>query len=375
MSPGEDAKLEPSNELCSNNTDGTRDHDIKGTKNEAPLIAITMGDPAGIGAEIAVKALVDPEISDACRAVIIGDAKVVADAIRFTGMRACERSVSSIEEAVFERGTINVLDLDNVNLDKLVYGKIDASAGRAAFEYIEKAIELAMAGRIDAVVTGPIHKEALNKAGYHYSGHTEIFADLTRTKDYAMMLIDQGMRVVHVTTHVALRRACDLVKRDRVLVVIKLAHAAVQALGITAPRIGVAGLNPHAGEDGLFGCEEMEEIAPAVRDAQALGINAEGPVPPDTLFAKTRGGQYDVAVAMYHDQGHIPLKTVGFTLDQKTGKWTAVSGVNVTLGLPIIRTSVDHGVAFGKAGKGTANPESMIQAILLAARLAVATQL
>lgn len=363
--------MRPGNESCSNNTDGTRDQDIKGAKKEAPLIAISMGDPAGIGAEIAVKALVDPEISAACRAVIIGDAKVVADAIRFTGLHAGEKSISCMGEAVFERGTINVLDLNNVNLDRLVYGKVDADAGRAAFEYIKKAIELAMAGSIDAVVTGPIHKEALNKAGYHYSGHTELFADLTRTKDYAMMLIDQGMRVVHVTTHIALRRACDLVKRDRVLVVIKLAHAAMQALGISAPRIGVAGLNPHAGEDGLFGREEIEEIAPAIRDAQALGINAEGPVPPDTLFAKTHGGQYDVAVAMYHDQGHIPLKTVGFTLDQKTGKWTAVSGVNVTLGLPIIRTSVDHGVAFGKAGKGTANPESLVQAVLLATNFAL----
>ncbi|MBC7078030.1 MAG: 4-hydroxythreonine-4-phosphate dehydrogenase PdxA, partial [Synergistales bacterium] len=194
--------------------------------------------------------------------------------------------------------------------------------------------------------------------------------DLTGTKDYAMMLVDQGMRVVHVTTHVSLRRACDLVKKERVLVVIKLADEAARALGISSPRIGVAGLNPHGGEDGLFGREEIEEIIPAIREAQTLGINAEGPVPADTLFAKARGGLYDVAVAMYHDQGHIPLKTVGFTLDSKTGKWTTVSGVNVTLGLPIIRTSVDHGVAFGKAGKGTANPQSMVDAIMMASRMA-----
>ncbi len=359
-------------ESRSNDTRRTREQGIKGAFVSVPLIAISMGDPAGIGAEIAVKALMDSATSAACRAVIVGDAQVVADAIRFTGLDACVKSISRVGDATFDGRTVNVLDLNNVSFDTLAYGKIDARAGRAAFEYIQKAIELAMAGSVDAVVTGPIHKEALNKAGYHYSGHTEILAELTHTKDYAMMLIDQGMRVVHVTTHVALRRACDLVKRDRVLVVIKLAHQAMLALGISAPRIGVAGLNPHAGEDGLFGREEIEEIAPAIRDAQALGIKAEGPVPPDTLFAKTRGGQYDVAVAMYHDQGHIPLKTVGFTLDQKSGKWTAVSGVNVTLGLPIVRTSVDHGVAFGKAGKGTANPESMAQALLLAVRLAAA---
>lgn len=342
---------------------------VMGGEKRMPLIGITMGDPAGIGAEIAVKALLDREIEGVCQAVIIGDAKVVADAIRFTGLKACVKSISQISEAVFEPGIINVLDLKNVDMDELVYGKVQPSAGRAAFAYIKRGIELALEGCIDAVVTGPIHKEALNQAGYDYSGHTEIFADLTHTKDYAMMLVDQGMRVVHATTHVSLRKACDLVKRDRVRVVIQLAHDAMRALGIEAPRIGVAGLNPHAGEDGLFGDEEIREIAPAIEDAQALGIMAEGPVPPDTLFAKTRGGQYDVAIAMYHDQGHIPLKTVGFTFDHNTGKWNSVSGVNVTLGLPVIRTSVDHGVAFGKAGKGTANPESLIQAIHMAVDL------
>lgn len=335
-----------------------------------PVIAVTMGDPAGIGAEIAVKALVDPVVQAACRPVIVGDAKVVADAIRFTGSAAREKRLSDVSDALYEDGIVNVLNLDNVDLSKLVYGRVSPDAGRAAFEYIKTAIELALAGKVDAVVTGPIHKEALNLAGYHYSGHTEIFADLTGTKDYAMMLVDEGMRVVHVTTHVSLRRACDLVKKERVLVVIKLANRAAKALGISSPRIGVAGLNPHAGEDGLFGTEELEEIVPAVREARALGINAEGPVPPDTLFAKARGGQYDVAVAMYHDQGHIPLKTVSFRLDPQTAKWTAVSGVNVTLGLPIIRTSVDHGVAFGKAGKGTACARSMIDAIMLAAVMA-----
>lgn len=339
-----------------------------------PVIAVTMGDPAGIGAEIAVKALGDPAVRDVCRPVIVGDAKVVADAVRFTGSSARVRSFSDISQALYEDGAVNVLDLDNVDFGRLVYGRVSPDAGRAAFEYIKTAIELALARKVGAVVTGPIHKEALNLAGYHYSGHTEIFADLTGTKDYAMMLVDQGMRVVHVTTHVSLRRACDLVKKERVFVVIKLADEAARSLGVSSPRIGVAGLNPHAGEGGLFGMEEIEEISPAVQEARALGINVEGPVPPDTLFAKTRGGQYDVAVAMYHDQGHIPLKTVSFTYDQRTGKWAAVSGVNITLGLPLIRTSVDHGVAFGKAGKGTANPESMIQALRFAISLAASQQ-
>lgn len=336
---------------------------------ELPLIAITMGDPAGIGAEIAVKALAGAELYSTCRPVIVGDAGVVADAIRFTGLGVRLRRISGVEEAEFCPGTVDVLDLANVDMTTHAYGRVSPDAGRAAFEYIRSAIELAMARKVDAVVTGPIHKESLNLAGYHYSGHTEIFADLTGTRDYAMMLVDKGMRVVHVTTHVSLRKACDLVKKDRVLTVIRLADEATRALGISSPRIGVAGLNPHAGEGGLFGTEEMEEIGPAIEEARALRINAEGPIPPDTLFAKTRGGQYDVAVAMYHDQGHIPLKTVSFELDN-SGRWVAVSGVNVTLGLPIVRTSVDHGTAFGKAGKGTANPESMIQAIRLAAELA-----
>jgi len=335
-----------------------------------PVIAVTMGDPAGIGAEIAVKALADPRLYDICKPFVIGDLKMIKDALGFTGINVTQRRITKPKEGVFRPGIINVVDLDNIDMEEHTYGKVSAAAGRAAFDYIRTGIELAMAGEADAVVTGPIHKESLNRAGYKYSGHTEIFADLTGTRDYAMMLVDQGMRVVHVTTHVSLRKACDLIKRDRVLIVIRLANDAALRLGVANPRIGVAGLNPHSGEEGLFGTEEIEEIRPAIEAARAEGINAEGPVPPDTLFAKARGGQYDIVVAMYHDQGHIPLKTVSFALDEKTGKWLSVSGVNTTLGLPIIRTSVDHGVAFGKAGKGTANPESLVQAIHMAVQLA-----
>jgi len=229
-------------------------------------------------------------------------------------------------------------------------------------------IDLAMAGEIDATVTGPIHKEALNLAGFHYAGHTEIYSDLTNTKDYAMMLADGDFRVVHISTHVSLREACDLVKKDRVLRVIRLARDMLDRLNTERARIAVAGLNPHAGEGGLFGGEEEKEIIPAIEAAKGEGIDVEGPFPPDTIFSKARGGDYDAVVVMYHDQGHIAMKTAGFTYNED-GQWSSISGVNVTLGLPIIRTSVDHGVAFGKAGEGRANPQSMIQAIKLAVQL------
>ncbi|HHY45828.1 MAG TPA: 4-hydroxythreonine-4-phosphate dehydrogenase PdxA [Firmicutes bacterium] len=335
-----------------------------------PIIAITMGDPAGVGAEIAAKSLKLGEIYSIARPVVIGDLDVMMDAVVMAGGGLKLNAVPDPAAGQYEPGTIDLIDLGNVGPGEIEYGKVNPRAGKAAYEYIERAINLALAGDVHAVVTGPIHKESLNLAGYHYSGHTEIFAKLTGTRDYAMMLADGDFRVVHVTTHVSLRKACDLVKRERVLTVIRLTHDALRRLGIAAPRIGVAGLNPHAGEGGLFGQEEIEEIGPAIKDAQDEGILAEGPVPPDTLFAKARGGQYDAAIAMYHDQGHIAMKTAGFRLDAATDKWLSVSGVNVTLGLPIIRTSVDHGTAFGKAGKGTANPESMIQAIRLAARFA-----
>jgi 4-hydroxythreonine-4-phosphate dehydrogenase len=243
-------------------------------------------------------------------------------------------------------------------------------AGKAAFDAVKKVIELAMANDIDATVTGPLNKESLNLAGYHYTGHTEIYADFTKTKDYTMMLAEGKLRVVHVSTHVSLRQACDNVKKERVYAVIKLAYNAMRDFGIENPRIGVAGLNPHASDGGLFGCEEADEIVPAIEKARGEGIIVDGPVPPDTLFSKALGGQYDIVVAMYHDQGHIPLKIVGFTWNEIEKKWNSVSGVNITLGLPIIRTSVDHGTAFGKAGKGTATEESLVNAIDYAIKFA-----
>ncbi|HHD57410.1 MAG TPA: 4-hydroxythreonine-4-phosphate dehydrogenase PdxA, partial [Desulfobulbaceae bacterium] len=230
----------------------------------------------------------------------------------------------------------------------------------------------AMAGQIDGTVTGPISKEAIHGAGYHYAGHTEIYGSLTDTVDYAMMLVDNGFRVVHVSTHVSLREACDRVKKDRITTVINLTHSAVRQMGVSSPSIAVAGLNPHCGEGGMFGDEEMREILPAVREANARGLTVEGPIPADTVFVKMRGGMFDAVVVMYHDQGHIPAKLVGFQYNDRTKSWDSMSGVNVTLGLPIIRTSVDHGTAFDKAGDNCANPQSMVEAIKLAAVLAAA---
>ncbi|KAF5033608.1 D-threonate 4-phosphate dehydrogenase [anaerobic digester metagenome] len=248
--------------------------------------------------------------------------------------------------------------------------------GEASFKYVKTVIDLAMADKVDATVTNAISKEAINMAGHHYSGHTEIYADFTKTPKYTMMLAHDALRVVHVSTHVSLRQACDLVKKERVLDVIRIADAGCRALGITHPKIGVAGLNPHCGENGMFGTEETEEIQPAIDEALAEGINIpeKKPTPPDTVFSKALGGWYDIVVVMYHDQGHIPLKVKGFVYNKALGKWDAVAGVNVTLGLPIIRASVDHGTGFGHAGDGGANALSLINAMDYAILMAQAKQ-
>ena len=264
---------------------------------------------------------------------------------------------------LFRFGTIDVLDMGLIDVSRLQRGQVSAECGDASFRYVTKVIELAMAGKIDATVTNAFNKEAVSLAGHHYSGHTEIYAELTGTKNYTMMLAHENLRVVHVSTHVSLREACDRVKKQRVLDVIRIADQACRDLGIEKPRIGVAGLNPHSGEHGLFGREEIDEIIPAIEAAQAEGICADGPVPPDTVFSKARGGWYDIVVAMYHDQGHIPLKVVGFVYNHDKKAWDAVAGVNITLGLPIIRVSVDHGTAFDQAGTGTASELSLRNSI------------
>jgi 4-hydroxythreonine-4-phosphate dehydrogenase len=330
-----------------------------------------MGDPGGIGPEICAKALNRRDLYDHCRPIVVGSAEIMADAVRFSGLALTVTGRRRVSDAAFVPGGIDVLDLANLPLAELKHKQVSAAQGRASYEYVAKVIELALAGEVDATVTGPINKAAINAAGHHVAGHTEIYASLTGARDYSMMLAEGSFRVAHVSTHVSLREACDRVTKERVLTVVRLADEALQQLGIMKPRIGVAGLNPHCGEGGLFGVEDDREIAPAVKAAQAEGIAAEGPLPADTIFSKMRGGMYDLVVVMYHDQGHIPTKLVGFQYDDRTGTWGEMAGVNVTLGLPIVRTSVDHGTAFGKAGEGRANPQSMVEAIMLAAKLAV----
>ena len=343
-------------------------------KNNRPIIGITMGDPFGVGPEIAVKALADKNAYSLCRSLLIGNIKVIQEAITLTKLELKVQPVLSETEADFKPGQIDVLQPAGCLVKELQYGNVSAQAGHAAFTAIEKAIELAKSGKIHAAVTCPINKEAINAAGHNFPGHTEIFADYTGTKDYAMLLIYGDLRVIHVTTHVPIEQVGRMVIKQRVLKVIELAHDACLKLGLEHPRIGVAGLNPHAGDGGLFGQQEQMHIAPAIEAARSAGINAEGPVPADTLFPKAIGGLYDICVAMYHDQGHIPLKLTGFVWDRENKRWHSVNGVNITLGLPIIRTSVDHGTAFDIAGKGIASPDSLTNAIEYAVKLANANK-
>jgi 4-hydroxythreonine-4-phosphate dehydrogenase len=337
---------------------------------DKPIIGISMGDPAGVGPEIIAKALARPQVHALCRPVIIGDAGVISRGIGIVQARLTVHPIARIGEAKFRTDVVDVYDLGNVDLNRLEMGKVSAMAGHAAFEAVRTMIELALAGAIQATVTAPIHKEALLAAGHHFPGHTEIFAHFTGTRDFTMMLATENLRIVHVSTHVSLRQACDAVTQQRVLKVIELAHDACVQLGVAKPVIGVAGLNPHASDGGLFGTEECEQIIPAIADARAIGIDAQGPHPPDTFFAKAMSGVYDACVAMYHDQGHIPVKIRGFHFDATSGSWDRVNGINVSLGLPIVRTSVDHGTAFDQAGKGTASEASLLDAIEYAARMA-----
>lgn len=334
-----------------------------------PIIGITMGDPASIGPEIAIKALLQEDIHEKCRPIIFGDAGVFKQIIEKTGLKAEINVINSVDEAQYKIGFPDVFDLANVNLDKVSFGEISAEAGNASFEAITKVIDLALKGEIDATVTGPINKKSINEAGHSFAGHTEIYAHYTNTKKYAMLLVEDNMKVIHVSTHVSLREACDLVKKDRILEVVDLLHDGLISLGETNLKIGIAGLNPHAGDSGLFGTEDDLEILPAVQEALARGFDVEGPVPADTLFSKAATGAYGGVVAMYHDQGHIPFKLTGFKWNAEKKQMDSVKGVNITMGLPIIRTSVDHGTAFEIAGKGIASPDAMILAIESAIQL------
>jgi 4-hydroxythreonine-4-phosphate dehydrogenase len=316
-----------------------------------------MGDPAGIGPEIVIKSLMNKSVYDRCNPIVVGDAGVMSKIVALLKLSCMVNAVSRVSDARFEFGIIDVLDLANFHGD-IVYGKVSAEAGAAAFESVVKVIELAMNNQVDATVTAPINKEAIHLSGNHYSGHTEIYAHYTKTNKFAMLLVHENLRVIHVSTHVSLRQACDLVRKERILEVIQLLNEACLNFDIVNPRIGIAGLNPHSSDNGLFGWEEEREIIPAITEARKKGFNVVGPVPADTMFSKAIGGQYDGCVAMYHDQGHIPFKVVGFKWDESK-KRMEVKGVNITLGLPIIRVSVDHGTAFEVAGLGIASEEAM----------------
>ncbi|MEM2122973.1 MAG: 4-hydroxythreonine-4-phosphate dehydrogenase PdxA, partial [Candidatus Bathyarchaeia archaeon] len=321
---------------------------------------ITMGDPAGVGPEIVAKALSRREIYSICRPIVIGDSGSLRIGVEVASAKLQLHVVKGVKEALFKLGMIDIIDLGNVNLNELQLGKPQPMGGRAAMDFVRKAVKLALHGDISAIVTAPVNKEAVNMAGIPFKGHTELLAELTGARKYAMMLIHDPLRVAHVSTHVSLREACDKVSKDRILDVLEMVVEASSWFGFDKAKIAVASLNPHGGEGGLFGFEEIKEIAPAVKVAQDKGMDVTGPIPADTVFARALRGEFDFVVAMYHDQGHIPVKLLGLE-----------GGVNLTLGLPIIRTSVDHGTAYRHARLrlGTADPTSLIGAIKLATHL------
>jgi 4-hydroxythreonine-4-phosphate dehydrogenase len=320
-----------------------------------------MGDPAGVGPEVMAKALAVEQVWACCRPLVVGDAGVLKRAIALAAAPLSPHPIINVTKARFDPAAPDVLDLHNVDLVALQPGQVSAAAGRAAVDYVERAVELAQAGLVDGIATGPINKAALQAAGVPHIGHTELLAALTGEERVTTMLATTGLRVVHVTRHVPMRDVATHITRERVLETIRLTHAGLQGLGISSPRLAAAALNPHAGDEGLLGSEEIEAIGPAVEAARAEGITVYGPIPADSVFFRAIRGEFDAVVAMYHDQGHIPIKTHGFE-----------RSVTVTLGLPIVRTSVDHGTAFDIAWQGIANEESMVEAIRLAAQMASA---
>lgn len=324
-------------------------------KNTFPTIAVTMGDPAGIGPEIVAKAWEQTTLPQ--RPIIIGDPEILTEVVEDLGLSYSIKSLDTIEQASFSQEQMEVLVVRE-RLGKIKPGAVDAHCGQAAFDYIAAAIRLAMEGHIQGIATAPIHKEAFAAANIHYPGHTEVLADLSGSPEIAMMLVNEDLRVVLVTIHCSLREAIERANFEAQVKTIQLAHKNALKFGIKHPKVAVAGLNPHAGEGGLFGCEEIEIIKPAIETAQKQGIDVSGPWPGDTVFMNARKGKFDIVVAQYHDQGLIPIKTLGFE-----------TGVNITLGLPFVRTSPDHGTAFDIVGQGIANPSSLLSAITLADQL------
>ncbi len=328
------------------------------------MIAVTLGDPAGIGPEIILKALTDVALFSRCRLIVLGDKRILERALKWVKIPPLVIEVVDNPQAgTYQPGILTLLDLNNADPILCPVGQISAQSGQAAVAYVQLACDLAMAGDVDAIVTAPLNKDAMNKAGFHYAGHTELLTERTGAQKVSMLLTSASLRVVHVSTHVPLSEAIQRVTRQRVLEVIDLAYTACRALGIPAPRIAVAGLNPHAGEGGLFGNQEIIEILPAIQQARDKGYCVSDPQPPDTVFLRASKGFYDIVVAMYHDQGHIPMKLLAFD-----------EGVNVSMGLPIIRTSVDHGTAFDIAGTGQARETSLLSAIDVALKMLAARQ-
>ena len=328
------------------------------TQEKSTVIAVTMGDPSGIGPEIILKSFENETVRNS-RIVVAGDLGIMQKAHEMLGIKSFYlRKAGSVAEAEFRPGVLNIYDLGLIAPGELQPGIVSAVSGEAAYRCIKKSIELVRNGEAASIVTAPINKEALHLAGHYYPGHTEIFAALTGTRDFAMLLYDSRLCVVHVSTHIPLLEAITRLRQERIETVIGMADVFMKNIGVSAPRIAVAGINPHAGENGLFGNEELKVIIPAVNRMKEKGLDVDGPLPADTVFLSAVNGRYDIVVAMYHDQGHIPLKLLGFH-----------SGVNITLGLPFIRTSVDHGTAFEIAWQGIANGNSMTEAIRLATKL------
>ncbi|MEF2675594.1 MAG: 4-hydroxythreonine-4-phosphate dehydrogenase PdxA [Eubacteriales bacterium] len=324
-----------------------------------PLIAVTMGDPAGIGPEIVARTIDDKEIFNIARCIVIGDRKIMEKAIQIVGADLKIHVTENPAEGDYSEGVLNLIDLDNINMDQFEYGKVSAMCGQAAYDYIAKSIEITMSGQADAVATTPINKESLHAAEVPFIGHTEIFGALTGTEDPLTMFETNGLRVFFLTRHKSLRDMLDDIKKDRIIDYVQRCTEALRKLGVNEGTMAVAGLNPHSGEHGLFGWEEVNEIAPAVEELKKQGYDVAGPVPADSVFHQAAMGKYNSVLSLYHDQGHIATKTLDF---DRT--------ISITNGMPILRTSVDHGTAFDIAGKGIAGAVSMKEAVRLAAKYA-----
>lgn len=323
------------------------------------FIAVPIGDPAGVGPEIVAKSTASKEVSEVANCVIVGNREVMENAIKITGEDLKINVIEEVEQGDYREGILNLIHIDNMDMSQFAFGKVSGMCGKAAYDYIEKSIELANRGKVDAVATTPINKESLRAGGIDFIGHTEIFGALTHTEDPLTMFETNGLRVFFLTRHVSLREMLDMIKKDRIIDYVKRCTEALEKLGVTDGVMAIAGLNPHSGEHGLFGWEEVEEIAPAVEALKKQGYRVEGPIGADSVFHQAAQGKYNSVLSLYHDQGHIATKTLDF---EKT--------IAITNGMPILRTSVDHGTAFDIAGKGVVSAVSMIEAILLAAKYA-----